>query len=86
MHWKTAVRTLVSASLLPGGAAHQLGSAFRLLTASLIRREFSAKYAGLFNYGSSCSGPYLLRCSLFMPWELPQIIVADMARLGWKEP
>ena len=31
------------------------------------------------------TGAYLLRRGLFMPWELPEIIDADMARLGWKD-
>jgi asparagine synthase (glutamine-hydrolysing) len=79
------VRTLGPASLLPRGAAHRLGSGFRLVSASLLRRQVSPKYTGLFEYGSSYSGAYLLRRSLFMPWELPEIIDADMARLGWKD-
>lgn len=79
------VRALAPASLLPRCAAHRLGSAFRLVTASLIRGQISPKYAGLFEYGSSYSGAYLLRRSLFMPWELPELIDADMARLGWKD-
>jgi asparagine synthase (glutamine-hydrolysing) len=79
------VRALAPASLLPRCAAHRLGSAFRLVSASLLRRQISPKYAGLFEYGSSYSGAYLLRRSLFMPWELPEIIDADMARLGWKD-
>jgi asparagine synthase (glutamine-hydrolysing) len=79
------VRALAPASWLPRCAAHRLGSAFRLVSASLIHRQISPKYAGLFEYGSSYSGAYLLRRSLFMPWELPEIIDADMARLGWKD-
>src|SRR5258708_2605184 len=79
------VRALAPASLLPCGAAHRLGSAFRLVGASLIRRQISPKYASLFEYGSSYSGAYLLRRGLFMPWELPEIIDADLARLGWKD-
>jgi len=79
------VRALAPASLLPFGAAHRLGSAFRLVGASLIRRQISPKYAGLFEYGSSYSGAYLLRRGLFMPWELPEIIDAEMARRGWQD-
>jgi asparagine synthase (glutamine-hydrolysing) len=79
------VRALAPVSLLPCRVAHRLGSAFRLVGESLIRRQISPKYASLFEYGSSYSGAYLLRRGLFMPWELPQIIDADMARVGWKD-
>jgi hypothetical protein len=64
MHWKTAIRMLASASLLPSGVVRRLGSAFSLLTASLIHRQISRKFAGLVEYGSSCSGVYLARRSL----------------------
>jgi glycosyltransferase involved in cell wall biosynthesis len=43
----------------------------------------SPKYAGLFEYGGAYGGAYLLRRSLFMPWELPDVMDADMAREGW---
>jgi asparagine synthase (glutamine-hydrolysing) len=86
MHWKTAIRMLALASLLPSGVARRLGSAFSLLTASLIHRQISRKFAGLVEYGSSCGGVYIWRAAASMPWELSKIIVADMARLGWKGP
>ena len=53
--------------------------------APALKRFTSPKYAGLFEYGGSYGGAYLLRRGLFMPWELPGLMDADMAREGWNE-
>ncbi len=66
-------------SALPG-----FGKGFRLLSAPLMKRMTSPKYAGLFEYGNSYGGAYLLRRSLFMPWELPKILDSDLVREGWE--
>jgi asparagine synthase (glutamine-hydrolysing) len=42
----------------------------------------SPKYAGLLEYGGSIAGAYLLRRSLFMPWEIPTMMDTDFAREG----
>jgi asparagine synthase (glutamine-hydrolysing) len=60
-----------------------LGRSFRLLTAPVLKRFTSPKYAGLLELGGSYSGAYLLRRGLFMPWELPDLLGADCAREGW---
>lgn len=65
---------------LPG-----LGTAFRWISAPLLSRLTSSKYAGLIEYGTSYGRAYLLRRGLFMPWELPQVLDPDMAREGWRE-
>ena len=44
----------------------------------------SPKYAGLVEYGTDYAG-YLLRRGMFMPWELPEILDADLVRAGWRE-
>lgn len=62
----------------------QFGSQFRVVTNAAIRRFTSPKYAGLFEYGKSFAGAYLLRRSLFMPWELPDLLHADVVREGWE--
>src|SRR5206468_10040839 len=36
-------------------------------------------------YGGSYAGAYLLRRGMFMPWELPQILDAEIVRQGWTE-
>lgn len=71
--------------LSPFHAVPAAGHAFRLITAPLMKRLTSPKYAGLFEYGGTFGGAYLLRRSLYMPWELPQVIDPDMARLGWQQ-
>ena len=36
-------------------------------------------------YGGTYGGAYLLRRGMFMPWELPDILDADLVREGWNE-
>lgn len=67
-----------TAARIPG-----LGKAFRIASASLLRRLSSPKYAGLIEYGGSLGDAYLLRRGLYMPWELPSVLDPDMAREGW---
>jgi len=42
----------------------------------------SPKVAGLVEFGGTYAGAYLLRRGLFMPWELPEVLDADLAREG----
>ncbi len=62
-----------------------IGKSFRLLTAPMIKRFCSPKFAGLFEYGSNFGGAYLLRRGLFMPWELPEILNPDIVKEGWEK-
>lgn len=62
-----------------------LGKSVRVLSTMLARTLTSPKYAGLFEYGGTYAGAYLLRRGLFMPWELPEVMDADLARAGWNE-
>ena len=66
-------------AVLPG-----FGKGFRWFSAPLLKRMTSPKYAGIFEYGGSYGGAYLLRRSLFMPWELPEILDPDLVREGWE--
>lgn len=61
------------------------GSAFRMLSAPVVKRITSPKYAGLFEYGNSLAGAYLLRRGTFMPWELSGHLDDDFAREGWSD-
>jgi asparagine synthase (glutamine-hydrolysing) len=45
----------------------------------------SRKYAGIFEYGATLEGLYLLRRSLFMPWEISALIGEDMTSEGLKD-
>jgi len=62
-----------------------IGKVFRWISAPILKYLTSPKYAGIFEYGSSYGGAYLLRRGLFMPWELPQILDGDLVREGWRE-
>lgn len=61
-----------------------LGKAFRRVSAPLMRRMTSPKYAGMLEYGTSLGDAYLLRRALFSPWELPEVMDPDMAAAGWE--
>jgi asparagine synthase (glutamine-hydrolysing) len=63
-----------------------LGDAFRTVasTFSGVYSGVSPKSAGLIKFGGHYRGAYFLRRALFMPWELENILGADMAREGLK--
>src|SRR2546425_9251293 len=56
-----------------------------MVSATVLKRWTSPKYASLLEYGGSYAGAYLLRRGLFMPWELPNVLDGDLARAGWQE-
>jgi asparagine synthase (glutamine-hydrolysing) len=58
----------------PFGRARKLGRLVRHISAPLISRLTSPKYASLFEYGHSPAGAIFLRRGLFMPWELDQAV------------
>jgi asparagine synthase (glutamine-hydrolysing) len=62
-----------------------LGKSIRQAALPLLSRITSPKYAGLLEYGGTLGGAYLLRRSLYMPWELNQVLDADLARQGWED-
>jgi len=61
------------------------GREFRIVSAPVIKRFTSPKYAGMFEYGGTYSGAYLLRRGMFMPWELPDLLDPEIVREGWAE-
>lgn len=63
----------------------KIGRSFRMASAPVFKRFTSPKYAGLLEYGNSICGAYLLRRSLYMPWELPALMDPDMAVAGLHE-
>src|SRR5438132_947959 len=60
------------------------GPTIRAISSKLLRKFTSPKYAGIFEYSSSYPAAYLLRRSLFMPWELPAFLDPDLVREGWQ--
>lgn len=75
----------VANRLKPLQAFPALGRGFRWLAAGTVKRLTSPKYAGLLEYGTTLEGAYLLRRSLYMPWELPSILDPEIVREGWRE-
>jgi asparagine synthase (glutamine-hydrolysing) len=67
------------------GSPSAAGRAFRIVSAPVLKQFTSPKYAGLLEYGGSYGGAYLLRRGMFMPWELPGLLDADLVRAGWYE-
>ncbi|MBV8631528.1 MAG: asparagine synthase (glutamine-hydrolyzing) [Silvibacterium sp.] len=67
------------------GAIPAAGRGWRVLTAPVMTRFTSPKYASLLEYGGTWGGAYLLRRGLFMPWELPEFLDGDLVREGWRD-
>lgn len=68
---------------VPGIGA--FGKLFRVMSAPWVGHFLSPKAAGLFEFGKSYGGAYLLRRGLYMPWELDRVMDSDMARAGLAE-
>jgi asparagine synthase (glutamine-hydrolysing) len=62
-----------------------LGRGARMLTQGVLGRTTSPKYAGLLEYGSTLGRAYLLRRSLFMPWEIDDLLDPSTVRTGIDE-
>ncbi|HKU37704.1 MAG TPA: asparagine synthase-related protein, partial [Polyangiales bacterium] len=60
------------------------GKLARRLSSRVFRNFPSVhpKLSGLFEYGGSFTGAYLLKRGLFMPWELPELLPEDRVREG----
>lgn len=62
-----------------------LGPIVRRIAAPLLRHTTSPKYASILEYGGSFAGAYFLRRGLFMPWEIPDLLDAEILREGLEE-
>lgn len=61
----------------------KVGRLFQRVSAPFVKHVTSPKFAGLFEYGGTYGGAYLLRRGLFMPWELPRFLDGEFVREGW---
>ena len=59
-----------------------IGRFFRGISSPLIASGMPQKAAGLLEYSGCYGDAYLLRRSLYMPWEIGSILGEDMAREG----
>jgi asparagine synthase (glutamine-hydrolysing) len=75
------IRNLAKASAFSPAAGRWL----RKLLSPILGGLSSPKYAGLLEYGGTYGGAYLLRRSLFMPWEIEEILEPDVAAQGWRD-
>jgi asparagine synthase (glutamine-hydrolysing) len=60
----------------------RVGAMLRRVAAALPTFGRSPKLAGLFEYGGTLDGAWLLRRALRMPWELGEVLDPDMAAAG----
>jgi len=67
---------------LPG--LKTIGTGLRTVSAPFMSRFAPPKTAGILEFGTRYGDAYLLRRGLFMPWELPELLGAEMARAGWQ--
>jgi asparagine synthase (glutamine-hydrolysing) len=67
---------------IPG--CQTIGQGIRSISAPILKSLTSPKYAGIMEYGHDYPGAYLLRRGLYMPWELPELLDPDFARVGWE--
>lgn len=61
------------------------GGVFRTVSTPLVGRFANPKWAGLFEYGGTLEGCWLLRRALFMPWEIARVIGPEFAGRGLQE-
>jgi len=61
-----------------------VGAGVRSVAAPLVGSWGPPKSAGVLELGTRYGDAYLLRRGLFMPWELPGLLGAEMARAGWQ--
>jgi asparagine synthase (glutamine-hydrolysing) len=66
------------------GHIKTVGCWIRRLASPIVGRFTSTKYAGLFEYGGSFAGAYMLRRGLFMPWEMTRFLSPECVREGWE--
>jgi asparagine synthase (glutamine-hydrolysing) len=67
-------------SMIPG--LGRIGKRVRPVLESVVNGFTSPKYAGLFEYGTTIPGAYLLRRALYAPWELDRLADPSFVKEG----
>lgn len=62
-----------------------LGKMSRTISAPILSRMTSPKYAGLIEYSNNAGGAYLLRRCLHAPWELDKHLDSKLVKQGLEE-
>jgi asparagine synthase (glutamine-hydrolysing) len=73
----TLVRRTRAITWIPG-----LSTAFRIVSAPIVRAFTNPKYAGLLEMGNGVGTAYLLRRGMFLPWELPSLLDGEIVKEG----
>ena len=68
--------------LVPGGRT--IGGLLRRVVSPFLKGT-SPKYAGLLEYAGTYPRAYMLRRSVFMPWELPRLMDSDALQTGLRD-
>lgn len=71
--------------LRPLARAPWVGRALRASGAPLVARLTNPKWAGLFEYGATLEGAWLLLRALFMRWEIGRLLQPEVAARGLEE-
>ncbi|HVA82066.1 MAG TPA: asparagine synthase (glutamine-hydrolyzing) [Candidatus Binataceae bacterium] len=68
--------------LIPG---QSLGAGLRRISAPIVARLSSPKYASILEYGRTFGAAYFMRRALFMPWELESVLDPEVVKRGLAE-
>lgn len=72
-------------TLSPLASVRWAGRLARIASSTWLGAFTSPKFAGVLEYGSSWGGAYLLRRSLYMPWELDSVLPRNLVHAGLEQ-
>jgi asparagine synthase (glutamine-hydrolysing) len=68
--------------LIPG---RSIGAGVRRISAPIVARLSSPKYASILEYSRTFGAAYLVRRALLMPWEIDAVLDPDVVKQGFAE-
>jgi asparagine synthase (glutamine-hydrolysing) len=80
--YRQVPRLVSMGRMVPG---RSFGAGMRRISAPIVARLASPKYASLLEYSSSFGAAYLMRRALFMPWEIESILDPEVVKQGFAE-